>query len=426
MFDPMSTRRRSSAPGHIRRRGPDTWQVMLESAPDPLTGARRRVVRTVHGSKADAERIRAELMLDVGKGRVEARGRSRLNDVIDRWLDHVGPDLAPKTLYNYRRIHDRYLRSGLGMRPIDRIGPVDLDDVYARLRADGLSPKTIRNVHALLRRAFGQAVRWGWIRENPASLAQPPRLKRPQIDPPSPEQVRMILESVERSDPDLFTFVWLAATTGARRGELGALRWSDFSAERGELLVERSLVGVASELATKPTKTDRARRIALGPETIGVLVAHQCRHQQVDQGVVDHIDGDSWMFLGADGRPLHPDTWTQRFRRLCDRIGIRCRLHDLRHFVATQALAAGVPVRTVSGRLGHANPATTHNVYAHFVAASDRDAAATMDGLVTAVRSSASEGRESVGTPSRPTGRTASGHGRWRQGGGHGGRPRTV
>src|SRR5262245_14106829 len=157
----MSTRRRSTTPGHVRRRGPDTWQVLLEAAPDPLTGSRRRIVRTVRGTKADAERVRAELLLDVGNGRAEARGRARLNDVIERWLDHAGPALAPKTLYNYRRIHDRYLRAGLGSRSIDRIGPVDLDDLYAALRADDLSPKSIRNVHALLRRAFGQAVRWG-------------------------------------------------------------------------------------------------------------------------------------------------------------------------------------------------------------------------------------------------------------------------
>jgi integrase len=272
---------------------------MLEAAPDPLTGSRRRIVRTVRGSKADAERVRAELLIEVGQGRVDARGRSRLNDVIERWLDHAGPHLAPKTLYNYRRSHDRYIRAGLGARPINRIGPVDLDDLYAALRSDGLSAKTIRNVHAMLRRAFGQAIRWGWIRENPASLALPPRVRRPQIVPPSAEDVQRLLRAAETDDePDLFLFVWLAATTGARRGELGALRWSDFSSERNELLIERSLVGIASELVTKPTKTDRARRIALGRETAQVLVTHR--------------------------RPIHPDTWTQRFRRLSQRLGIHC------------------------------------------------------------------------------------------------------
>jgi integrase len=85
----MATPRRSSTPGHIRRRGPDTWQILLESAPDPLTGVRRRIGRTVHGSRRDAERVRAELVLDLGDGRAQAGSRSRLSDVIDRWLEHA-------------------------------------------------------------------------------------------------------------------------------------------------------------------------------------------------------------------------------------------------------------------------------------------------------------------------------------------------
>jgi integrase len=97
------------------------------------------------------------------------------------------------------------------------------------------------------------------------------------------------------------------------------------------------------------------------------------------------FDPDGFVFTGeADGsRPLHPDTITATFRRICDRAGLSgVRLHDLRHLHATQLLAAGVPVRTVSGRLGHANAATTLNVYAHFLAASDRDAAEVMAGLL--------------------------------------------
>ena len=412
----MSTRRRSLTPGHIRRRGPDTWQVLLEAAPDPLSGARRRVVRTIHGSRADAERVRAELLIDVGDGRVEARGRTRLSDLIDRWLEHAAPELAPKTLYNYRRIHDRYVRPGLGRHAVERIGPVDLDDLYARLRADGLSPKTIRNVHGLLRRALAQSVRWGWVRENPAIQASPPRLKRPTIRPPDSEDVHRLLSSANDSDPDLGTFLWLAATTGARRGELGALRWADVDLGRGELLIERSLVGIAGLMETKPTKTDRARRIALGSATIEVLALHRERATAAAAALSIEPHNDDWLFPGVGGHPLHPDTWTQRFRRLCKKLGLQYRLHDLRHFVATQALAAGVPVRTVSGRLGHANPSTTHNIYAHFIEASDRDAAATLDDLVKTPGTT--KRRDGVGSPAprsqphhSPRGRSRQHHG---------------
>jgi integrase len=378
----MATHRRSSTPGHIRRRGPDTWQILLESAPDPVTGRRRRIARTTHGSRRDAEQFRAQLAVDIGDGRAEAGARRRLSDVIDRWLEHVTPELAPKTAYNYRHIHDRYIRSGLGGRNIAKIGPVDLDDLYAHLRANGLSTKTIRNIHALLHRALAQAVRWGWIRQNAAALATPPRVRAPQIIPPSAEEVQRILETAFETDPALGTFVFLAATTGARRGELGGLRWSDVDFEKGQLVIERTVFAVKGITATKRTKTDRARRIALGPSTLEVL----CRYRDDMLRTVGATDRDvsdlSWLFPGRGGRPLHPDTLTQRFRRLVADVGVLCRLHDLRHFVATQALAAGVPVRTVSGRLGHANPSTTHNIYAHFVEASDRDAAATLDLLV--------------------------------------------
>ena len=94
---------------------------------------------------------------------------------------------------------------------------------------------------------------------------------------------------------------------------------------------------------------------------------------------------DGYVFTtSADGLvPLHPDTITGAFRRLSDRVGLPgVRLHDLRHLHATQLLAAGVPVRTVSGRLGHANAATTLNVYAHFLQASDRDAADVIAALL--------------------------------------------
>jgi len=378
----MATPRRSPTPGHIRRRGANTWQILLESAPDPLTGQRRRVGRTVHGTRQDAERVRAELVLDLGDGRTQAGGRSRLSDVIDRWLEHATPELAPKTAYNYRHIHDRYVRGGIGRRPIEKIGPVDLDDLYARLRADDLSTKTIRNVHALLRRALAQAVRWGWLRQNPAVLASPPRTRGRRLSPPSAEEVQRIITAAFDADASLGTFVFLAATTGARRGELGGLRWSDVDFEKRQLVIERSVYAVDGTTATKGTKTDRARRIALGPATLEVLRRHRDLTLQTLEGAGPDCGGLTWVFPGMNGRPLHPDTLTQRFRRLVLQLGVPCRLHDLRHFVATQALAAGVPVRTVSGRLGHANASTTHNIYAHFIEASDRDAAATLDLLV--------------------------------------------
>jgi integrase len=137
----------------------------------------------------------------------------------------------------------------------------------------------------------------------------------------------------------------------------------------------------------KDTKTHAARRIALDASTLGALEQLRVEREEIARFAEIEPVADGYVFTSeADGsRPLHPDTVTNGFRRLCTKAGFAgVRLHDLRHLHATQLLAAGVPVRTVSGRLGHANAATTLNVYAHFLEASDRDASDVIAGLLEA------------------------------------------
>ena len=124
---------------------------------------------------------------------------------------------------------------------------------------------------------------------------------------------------------------------------------------------------------------------AASPSTLAVLRDHRCLMEARATACALPLNPNGFVFtITADGStPLHPDTVSAGFRRLCDKAGMTgVRLHDLRHLHATQLLAAGVPVRTVSGRLGHANAATTLNVYAHFLEASDRDAAAVIGSLL--------------------------------------------
>jgi integrase len=154
---------------------------------------------------------------------------------------------------------------------------------------------------------------------------------------------------------------------------------------RARLSIRRSVASVAGGTVVKDTKTHSARRIALDPETLSVLDTHRERLEYRAALCRVAVDQDGFVFTATlDGsQPLHPDTITGAFGRICRRAGLRSvRLHDLRHLHATQLLAAGVPVRTVSGRLGHADAATTLNVYAHFLEASDREAADVIGGLL--------------------------------------------
>jgi integrase len=187
-------------------------------------------------------------------------------------------------------------------------------------------------------------------------------------------------------------FLLLAATTGARRGELCALRWTDIDFDLGTAVIARSLVeGQGSELVEKDTKTHASRRVALDEASLRELERHQerCRDRATSCKSALHKSAHVFSSDPENRRPWVPNEVTKRFIRVRKSEGLESvRLHDLRHFTATRLLAEGVPVRTVSGRLGHANAATTLGVYAHFLAESDRDAASTIGSVLGRASSS--------------------------------------
>ncbi|MGH9271540.1 MAG: tyrosine-type recombinase/integrase, partial [Ilumatobacteraceae bacterium] len=260
----------------------------------------------------------------------------------------------------------------------------DLDRLYRRLLATGavgdggLAPATVRRVHGILRRALSQGVKWGWLGVNPAAATTPPRVQPSQIAPPSGPDLSRVLRRAWASSPDLACFLVLAAATGARRSELLALRWRNLDLPHGVVSIERGVVMGPAGLVEKDTKTHAVRRVALDEGTAHVVEAHRAR--MAARGGMCRVDltEDRFVFSNAGdcSEPWFPDSVSRAFKRLCVAEGLpQVRLHDLRHFVASQLLSAGVDVRTVAGRLGHRNAATTLNVYAHFLEQADRVAA---------------------------------------------------
>jgi integrase len=195
----------------------------------------------------------------------------------------------------------------------------------------------------------------------------------------------MILEATRTIDPDLARFLHVAASSGARRGELCALRWRNIDTTAQTLTIERSIIEVPGGLAEKDTKTHANRRIALDPGTLRIFEEQRSDARERARNADMSITDQSFVFSREpDGMiPWTPGGVSQRFKIIRDSIGLnRVRLHDLRHFTATRLMAAGVPVRAVSGRLGHANPLTTLTVYSHWVEATDQTAAAIMGKLL--------------------------------------------
>lgn len=395
----------------IRNRG-DYWQVRVDRGRDPLTG-RRRFVYGHATTKREAERLEARLVTEVADGRHKGTDTKTVAGLLDRWLPWHAQvnELSPGTVAGYRRHIEQKIKPALGrlsVRELER-DPELLDAFYAELRRRGktvrvsagtdpdngrkrwrtkqapLSPSSVREVHAILSGALQQAVRWRWIGHNPARLATPPSVKKAKVGPPSVEQVANLLEAALAAEPRFGLFLRMAVILGARRGELCALRWRHVDVEHGEIVIERGIVYVPGEpLIEQDTKTHSQRRIAADQQTMRLLRTHRaaCAAAALELGT--SLPESAFVFSYAiDGaRPMHPPAVTHKFTRLARQHGITCRLHDLRHFMVTNALDGGVALPTVAGRAGHSDGGrVTLATYAHWQRAQDRHAAELLAAL---------------------------------------------
>jgi integrase len=384
--------------GTKRKRREGIWELRVYVGRDPATGHPKQVSKAFHGNVREADEALRDMIEQLVPGRSDGMGAT-FGQLLDAWLTECERlELSPTTLRVYRAQIERTIRPTLGPLKVGRIGAKDLDDLYGAMKAAGSSPKTIRNHHAIIAAALHQAVRWGWIRRNIAELAKPPRIAQRVVQPPSVDAVRDVVLAAEDRDPRLAPLLMLAALTGMRRGELCALRWPDVDLETAQIEVARSVVLVPSGLAEKSTKTNKVRHVALDEVGVAVLVAHRRRVEEWALAAEVELEPLGFVFSPyVDGSlPFRPDNVTGFFIRVRDELKLPdVRLHDLRHFTATQLIAAGVDVRTVAGRLGHSDPSLTLRVYSHALEERDRAAAAVM-GRVLARRSRGSAPRPPV------------------------------
>jgi integrase len=368
--------------GHVQQRGATSWRIKAYVGRDD-TGRKRYVTKTIRGTRREADGELARLIVEVDEGRHMGAPPITVNELLDRWLRGKQHNVEPSTIRSYTWLATTYLRPAIGHRKLAALRPMELDQLYASLRESGLSSRTVRMCHTVMRQALEQARRWGLIARSPAVDATPPTQSRHQVTPPTVAQVRMLLEAARQEDPDFHAYLFVLAATGCRRGEGCALRWSDVDVERGQLTIQRSIAMNGSKPYEKGTKTHQARRISLDPASIAVLRDHRRRIRERYLANGTHVPDDFPVFADRFGHPWRPDVCTNRFSRLRAQVGLESvRLHDLRHFVATMLGDGGMPIATISSRLGHRDTATTLNIYTHAIPATDQHAAAYLGKLL--------------------------------------------
>jgi integrase len=373
--------------GYVARKG-DRWYAVVYEGVDPVTGRERRRWHPAGTTREEAEKLAARLAAEMNGRNDKVRSLTFGAYLTTTWLPGKKINLAQSTWDGYRRKIERHILPAVGHLRIRRLRVHHLEALYDRMLhpTDGrrpLAPKTVLEVHLIVRGALDDAVTRGLVNRNVALVAHAPKLRSiPKVEPQSwnAQQLQAFLQAA--AGHRLFPAFWLLAATGMRRSELLGLRWDDVDFKKARLSVNRGLVAVAYELHESRGKTPNSRRaIDLDLTTIKVLKAWR-DWQRAEQDAAG-VESVGWVFTTPDGEPIHPHSISQTFERIANRAGVpRIRLHDIRHTHGTLLIKAGVPVKVVSERLGHGNPAFTIDTYQHVLPGMQGEAARTFEQLI--------------------------------------------
>ena len=367
--------------GQIVGRGPRRWLVRVFLGRDRETRRRCYLSRTVHGPVRHAQTYLNKVLRERDLGRRIEGVTITLNEFLDRWLETAAkPKLRDKSYESYESLLRRYIRPVLGERILSAVTPLDVQDAYQKMIDRGLSSRTVRYTHSVLRSAMRQAIRWRLLLQDPTDGAQLPRLGRREMSVLTAEQSRIFLSAALKTHYGPVFAV--ALTTGMRPSEYLALKWQDIDWDRGTVSVVRSLERSAGGWRFAETKRARSRRIIRFQdwvlETLKNLEARTIRRSGCSRP-----DNSELVFTSAAGRPIYSDKLAKRFKAILGHNGLpMIRLYDLRHTAATLALSAGVPPKVVAEQLGHASAAFTLDVYSHLLPHMQSEAAERVEALL--------------------------------------------
>lgn len=399
------TRRKAPLRGKdgVYKRG-NVWKAVVEF-PRDKDGDRVRKWTEGFRTRKDAEAERDRLRNEIRSGVDTPPEKLTIDALLDRFVAGK-PDLSATSKERYLD-HAARVKPHLGSMIVAKVRPAHVLALYtdlvsrcricSRATADrparkhkcvsGLSSTSVRHVHAFLRSAFSWAVRMQIVARNPLDvIAQDaPQRAAPKTDAFSDLEIVALLEAARSTRLD--AAIMLALATGMRRGELAALRWTDVTLEetdaaglqRGSVTISRSFAQTRTAVVLKSTKTGATRTIPLSQLGLEALSRQRFRQSNDAFKAEDGYVQSGYVFTDPLGAPYPPRSLTHEFDKIRQAAGVHKRLHDARHTAASQLLAAGVDLRTVSGLLGHANPSITLNTYSHAIAGLKEDAIERLD-----------------------------------------------
>lgn len=368
--------KRANGEGSIYKRKDGRWTARIS-----LPGGRRKdffgkTRQEVVAKLTVALKARQDSLPVVGEKQTVAQ-------FLEAWQESIESTVRPTTASTYATLIRLHVEPFIGKHILSRLQPQHLQRLYSDRIKHGLSPQSVRKIHAVIHVALERAMKWDLVVRNVADLATPPRGERHEFETLGPDEARSLLSAAKGHR--LEALYWLALTTGMRQGELLALRWKEVNFEARALQVRGTLTLKEGRYVVSEPKTPGSRRqVALGGQVIEVLRLHRSR--QAEERLAK---GSCWMdndlvFANEVGNPIEPSNLRRRsFFPLLEKAGLkRIRFHDLRHSAATLLLGEGIHPKIVSERLGHSRVAITLDLYSHVTPTMQQQAVDAMNKLL--------------------------------------------
>jgi integrase len=383
--------------GHIRRRGAKSWEIRFDVGRDPVTGKRRTQTKTVRGTKKEAQAELRRQLNALDEGTFVEPAKLTVAEYLDWWLTNEAAfNVTTRTLQGYREKVDKHVVPEIGAVRLQKLQPIHLQEMYTRKlqsgRRDGrggLAPRSVVQLDRILNVALKRARQLRLIANNPVDDVRRPQIPKHEVDVLTDAEVKALLAHLDGTR--LYVPVYLALSTGLRRGELLGLQWRDIDFDAKRLHVRRSVEqtrpqeadsGARYVLTLKEPKTKASKRtVSLPDSALEVLAAHQRaqKEERLKLGL-GRPEPESLLFTKLDGSMLVPDHVGAQFKVAAGKAGLGKRgLHTLRHTHITNLLRVGVHVKVASERAGHSSVSVTLDIYSHVVPDMQDDAAQKVD-----------------------------------------------
>jgi integrase len=363
--------------GHVRQRSPGSWEIRYQRGD-------RTITKTVKGTKSEAQRVLRQLMVEHDKGvAASAPAKLLVADWLRRWLDITAAEVRPITAERYESAVRLYLAPAIGQIKLRDLCPADIQAAFStwavggRHRGEGgLARSTLGLLRKTLHAALQRALELELIGRHPM---EPLRRRLPNGKAP---EAKALDQDATAALLDRVTGIYrpailLAVACGLRRGEAVALKWRNVDLDAASITITESTVPLRRGTETGETKSGRTRTIAMPAFLAAELRQHRLAMAERLLALGVKLSPDHTVVAREDGQPVNPVVLTAWCRRTFGK------LHGLRHSHASQLLGAGVNIKAVSARLGHASATLTLSTYAHLLPGADQDAAQRIDDLLS-------------------------------------------